>query len=170
MLDGNKKFILCITDAFTKCVKLIVLPNKEALTVASALLNRWICRYSLPLEFITDQGKDFTNKMAQHLFASLDVLHTTTASYHPQCKSQTEACNKTIAQYLSTFVNELTMNWEVYMSTLAFAYNTSFHSSIKATPFSLTFGLRARLPAFLAPDFKHLNGPPRPSDSLLEQL
>ncbi len=46
-------------------VELVVLPNKEALTVATAILNRWICRHGLPLEFLTDQGKEFTNKMAQ---------------------------------------------------------------------------------------------------------
>ncbi len=45
--NGNKKFILCITDAFTKYVELVILPNKEALTVATALLNRWICRHGL---------------------------------------------------------------------------------------------------------------------------
>jgi hypothetical protein len=40
-VDGDKKFILCITDAFTKYVELVVLPNKEALTVATAILNHW---------------------------------------------------------------------------------------------------------------------------------
>jgi Integrase zinc binding domain len=36
---GDKKFILCVTDAFTKYVELVVIPNKEALTVATAILN-----------------------------------------------------------------------------------------------------------------------------------
>jgi hypothetical protein len=155
--DGDKKFILCITDTFTKYVK-FVLPNKEALTVATALLNCWICRYGLPLEFITDQGKEFTNKMATHLFDSLHVKHSTTASYHPQCNSQAEVCNKTIAQYIATAVNEATKDWELYIPAFAFAYNTSFHQSIKATPFSLTFGLEARLPSFFAPDIQRLHG------------
>jgi transposase InsO family protein len=155
--DGDRKFILCITDAFTKYVELVVLPNKEALTVATAILNRWICRHGLPLEFLTDQGKEFTNKMAQHLFEALDVHHSTTASYHPQCNSQAEVCNKTIAQYLSTFVDEGTTNWELFVPALAFAYNTSYHRSVKATPYSLTFGMEARLPAFFASDFNRLH-------------
>jgi hypothetical protein len=73
------------------------------------------------------------------------------ASYHPHCNCQAEVCNKTIAQYLATFVNESTMGWELYVPTLAFAYNTSFHHSIKAAPFSLTFGLEAHLHMFFAP-------------------
>jgi hypothetical protein len=138
-------------------VELVVLPNKEALTVATAILNRWICRHGLPLEFVTDQGKEFTKKMVQHLFEALDVHHSTTASYHPQCNSQAEVCNKTIAQYLSTFVDEGTTNWELFVPALAFAYNTSYHRSVKATPFSLTFGIEARLPAFFASDFNRLH-------------
>jgi hypothetical protein len=168
--EGDKKFILCITDAFTKYVELVVLPNKEALTVATALLNRWICRHGLPLEFITDQGKEFTNKMAEQLFKSLNVRHSTMASYHPQCNSQAEVCNKTIAKYLAAFVNESTLDWELYVPAIAFAYNTSFHPSIKATPFSLTFGLEAWLPAFFAPDFQRLHGATLPGDSLLDHL
>jgi hypothetical protein len=155
---GDKKFILCITDAFTKYVKLVVLPNKEVWTVATALLNRWICRDGLPLEFITDQGKEFTNKMAEQVFCSLDVRHSTTASYHPQCNSQAKVCNKTIAKYLAAFVNESTLDWELYVPALAFAYNTSYLRSVKATPFSLTFAIEARLPSFFAPDFHQLHG------------
>jgi hypothetical protein len=95
--------------------------------------------------------------MAQHLFEALDVHHSTTASYNPQCNSQAEVCNKTIAQYLSAFVDEGTTNWELFVLALAFAYNTSYHCSIKATPFSLMFSLEARLPAFFASDIDHLH-------------
>jgi hypothetical protein len=127
------------------------------LTVATAILNHWICCHGLPLEFITDQGKEFTNKMARYLFDALDVHHSTTASYHPQCNSQAEVCNKTIAQYLSTAVNEATTDWELFLPALAFAYNTSYHRSVRATPFSLTFGLEARRPAFFASDIDRLH-------------
>jgi hypothetical protein len=38
--SGDKKFILCLTDAFTKYVELVTIPNKEAFTVVTAILNR----------------------------------------------------------------------------------------------------------------------------------
>jgi transposase InsO family protein len=157
--DGKKKFILCITDAFTKYVELVVLPNKEALTVVTGILNRWICHFGLPLELITDQGKEFTNKMAEHLFASLDIRHSTTSSYHPQCNSQAEVCNKTITKYLAALVDDSTLDWEIYIPALMFVYNTSYHYSIQATPFSLTYSIKAWLPFFFAPDFRRLHNP-----------
>jgi hypothetical protein len=43
--SGDKKFILCLTDAFTKYVQLVTIPNKEAFTVATAILNLWICLF-----------------------------------------------------------------------------------------------------------------------------
>jgi hypothetical protein len=81
---------LCLTDAVTKYVELVTIPNKEAFTVATAILNRWICHFGPPLEIVKDQGKEFTNQMAAQLFKTLDIHHSTTSSYHPQCNSQAE--------------------------------------------------------------------------------
>jgi hypothetical protein len=75
-----------------------------------------------------------------------------------------------ITKYLAAFVDESTLDWEIYVPALAFAYNTSFHRSVKATPFGLTFGLEARLPSFFAPDFKRLHGTTEPDDTLLDNL
>jgi hypothetical protein len=147
--DGDKKFILCITDAFTKYVELVVLPNKEALTVATALLQRWICRYGLPLEFVTYKGKEFTNKMAAHLFDLLQVQNSTTASYHPQCNSQAEVCNKTIAQYLATTINKDTTDWVLYVPALAFAYNTSYQLLYQGNSFQPHLLVGGSAPLFL---------------------
>ena len=55
----NKKYVLCMTDAFTKYVELVALENKEAETVAEALFERWFCRYGIPLDIVTDRGKEF---------------------------------------------------------------------------------------------------------------
>jgi len=57
--ENRKKFILCITNAFTKYVQLMVLPNKEAATMAAAIFNHWKCWIGVPVNVITDQGKEF---------------------------------------------------------------------------------------------------------------
>ena len=53
---GDKKYILSMTDAFTKYVELVVTPSKEAGDIAKAIFDRWICRFGCPLEIVTDQG------------------------------------------------------------------------------------------------------------------
>jgi len=39
------KYILCITDAFTKYTLVMVVENKEAETVAKAIFNEWFCKF-----------------------------------------------------------------------------------------------------------------------------
>jgi hypothetical protein len=153
--DGSKKYLMALTDAFSKYCELVVLPNKETMTVASALVNKWICRFGIPLEFCSDQGLEFRSSLFTEVVKLLETKHFTTTAYHPQCNAQAEVCNKTIAQYLSTMVNESTLNWEEFVPALMFCYNTSFHRSIKTSPFFLTFGIEPRTPAFFGADIRN---------------
>ena len=53
--SGNgKQMILVVTDAFTKYVQLVAIPNKEAATMAKDIFEHWICRFGVPLEIVTD--------------------------------------------------------------------------------------------------------------------
>ncbi len=70
----------------------------------------------------------------------------------------------------NAFVDESTLDWEIYIPALMFAYNTSYHRSIQATPFSLTYGIEARLPAFFAPDFRRMHDPDSANENLLGTL
>ena len=141
---SGKKYIMCVTDAFSKYVELVALPNKEADTVASALFSRWLCRHGLPNEIVSDNGKEFCNSVVDKMLQLMDVKKTTTSPYHPQTNAQVEVCNKTIATYLKTQVDKSTLDWELFMAPMAFAYNTSFHRTLKTTPFKVTFGQDAR--------------------------
>ena len=144
--EQGKKYILCMTDAFTKLVELVAVPNKEVTTVTSAIFNRWICRYGVPLELVTDQGKEFCAELADKLYEKLKVKHTTTTPAHPQCNAQAEVANKTIAKYLTNVVDSSTLDWEPYLPPLAFSYNTAVHRTTKMSPYFLTYGRDPRLP------------------------
>ena len=98
--SGNsKKYVLCITDAFTKYVDFVALPNKEAPTVTQGIFERWFCRFGMPLDLVTDQGKEFCLQLSEDLFKFMQVSHLKTTAYHLQCNSQAEVANKTIAKY-----------------------------------------------------------------------
>ena len=74
----------------------------------------------------------------------MQVLHLKTTAYHPQCNSQAEVANKSIAKYLATFVDESTFDWDNYLPPLMFVYNTSFNHSKISTPFFLIFAMGLR--------------------------
>ena len=58
---------------------------------------------------------------------------------------------------MSTFVNSTTLDWQDYVPAMVFSYNTSYHSTIKTTPFELTFGMKPRLPEEVGPESQRLH-------------
>jgi len=84
----------------------------------------------------------------------LNVQHSKTSPYLPQCNAQVELFNKTVKKYLASFVNATTLNWEELLPALMLAYNTGYHSTIATTPFKLLFGVRPRLPSLPAPEIQ----------------
>ena len=91
---SGKAYVLCMTDSHSHYIELVALPNKEASTVVNAVFEKWICRYGLPYEFISDNGKEFCNQFSKELYQKLQIKHTTTSPYHPQTNAAAEVCNK----------------------------------------------------------------------------
>ena len=162
--ESGKKFILVMTDAFSKYAEVTAVHNKEATTVGEAIFNRWICRFGCPLEVVSDGGKEFVNKLSKELYSKLNIKHSMTTAYHPQCNAQVERFNQTVSKYLASFTDQSTLDWELYLAPLAFSYNTSLHRTTRATPFALTFGQEARLPSFPNPDIQRQYGESPPAE------
>jgi hypothetical protein len=94
-VDSNKKFVLCIMDAFTKyAVVTAIATNKEAETVADAIYRDWFAKFGIPAQIHTDGGKEVkVNKLSVDLFQLLNVWHTKTSPAHPQCNTQVKFFN-----------------------------------------------------------------------------
>ena len=154
IISLRSAYILCITDAFTKYAVVTKIDNKDAETVAKAIFNNWFCKFGIPAQVHTDGGKEFVNKLSAEMFELLNVQHSKTSPYHPQCNSQVEVFNKTVKKYLASYVDDSTLNWDEWLPALMLAYNTSYHSTIATTPFELLFGVKPRLPSLPAPDIE----------------
>jgi hypothetical protein len=130
--DG-KAHVLCITDAFTRYAELCVVDNKEAATVASAIVTNWICRFGIPDQIFSDGGKEFANKILAQICTHLQIAKNKTTPAHPQCNAQVEVVNKTIKKYLTT-MTENSLDWKPLVPTLSFGYNTTLHSTTGFSP------------------------------------
>ena len=156
--DGCKKMILVATDAFTKIVRLSIIRDKTAETVAAAIMRDWIFIYGVPSLIFSDGGKEFCNELQNTLWKKLGVLHGTTTPYHPQCNGQAEVFNKTMVAYLRKVIaqaEEDTTSWEKYIGPLMFSHNTAVHKATMASPFYTMFGYDPKAPMW--PDQKVLN-------------
>lgn len=89
---------------------------------------------------LTDQGVNFESHLFKHLCSLLgtDKLHTST--YHLAGNGITERPNKTIKPNLAKFVNDTHDDWDLCLQLAISAYNNSYHSTIKITPFEAMFG------------------------------
>ncbi len=70
---SSKKYMTCFTDAFSKFVELVAIPDKSATTVALAIFSRWLCRHGLPLDIVSDKGKEFCNKVVNEMLKLMSI-------------------------------------------------------------------------------------------------
>ena len=129
---GNK-YILVIGDYFTKWKEAHGMPNMEAITVARIFVNEFICRFGVPEQLHTDQGKNFESTLIKEICRMLGI-------------GMIERFNRTVLHMLSTAVLDDEHDWDLHLPTLMLAYCTSHHDTTGATPFSLVYGREAKLP------------------------
>ncbi len=153
---GNK-YVVIITDGFTKNAKICEIPNKKAETTADMVFTKWICRYGCPAIIYTGGRKIIYHEIAAELDSKLEIKGAHTVPADPQCISQAEIFNKTLATYIKNVVNESTLNWKWYLAPSLFCNNTSYHRTINTSPFELTSGMKPRFPSFLTLKLSRIN-------------
>ena len=144
-----KKYIMFMTDAFSKYTELAAICDKKAETVAKVFFEHWICRHGVPAVIVSDRGKEFLNDTMKKLCEFMGMDHNPTSSYHPQSNAQAETYNKTMIRYLSCMLdNNTTLDWEEMLPAMMMAYNCHVHRVTKESPFFLTYLHNPRLPYF----------------------
>ena len=140
---NHNRYILVVVDHFTKWGEAYPIPNQEATTVAKVLVNEFFFRFSPPEQFHTDQGRQFESILVKEICKLLHIKKSRTSPYHPQGDGLAERFNRTILNMLSTTAKHNPENWEDYIRSICFVYNTSVTGY---TPFYLMYGREARLP------------------------
>ncbi|GFW21071.1 retrovirus-related Pol polyprotein from transposon 412 [Trichonephila clavipes] len=135
-LPERYKFILVITDHFTKWCELIPLRKASAQTIANAFFNTYIARYGAPISLISDNGPQFISDVFEHLSHRLDIKHMKTVTYRPQ-SNLTERVNRNLVQMIASFVEENHENWDQFLHEFAFALRTAVNETTNKTPAEL---------------------------------
>jgi transposase InsO family protein len=133
---GNR-FLLAISDRFSKVTKTVPLRTVTALSVARAFCDHWAYAYLPPLSLLTDSGPQFTAKFFLDVCAELGIKQIFTTAYHPQTNGQVERYNRTILASLRAYIAKIQDNWDDYTSAITYAYNCRVHSSLGMPPFEL---------------------------------
>lgn len=145
---GGNKYILSMVDDLTRFVEFTAIPNQEAKTVAKALYEGILCRYTIPKAIVTDNGANFISNVINQLCKLLGVTTIRISPYHAQSNA-VERQHSTLANYVRCFVDEHPTNWDTYLRTAAHAYNNTMHMGTKYAPMELLFGFISEIPSSL---------------------
>ena len=126
---GNR-YILVVTDLFSKWVEAFPLQVTDGLTLTSILMDEMICRFGVPQQLHSDQGSNLNAEVNQKLCQLLGIEHTRTTAYHPQGNGQVERFNHTVEAMLAKMVGDHHSDWDKHFYKKSFfAYRTSLHDS-----------------------------------------
>ena len=155
----SNKYILVMSDSFSKWIELIPIQDKNANTIVKAITNNWICRNSKMDILVTDNGKEFKNSLINDMCKEWNIQHNFTSPYHAQSNAQCERQNRTIISYLKAFLDEKnTLHWEELLPHCQLSYNAQVHQSTRYSPYFLRHMMDPSIP------FKSLHDRPHSYD------
>nr|GFA95132.1 retrotransposable element Tf2 [Tanacetum cinerariifolium] len=88
----------------------------------------------------------FTSRFWKGLQKAWGTRLKFSTAFHPQTDGQSERTIQTLEDMLRSCALEWTGNWDDYICLVEFAYNNSWHASIKCAPFEMLYGRKCRAP------------------------
>ncbi|KRY17330.1 Retrovirus-related Pol polyprotein from transposon [Trichinella patagoniensis] len=128
--SGNR-YVLVLTDYFTKWTAAFPLANMEASTVAKVLVEKYIACFGAPDYLHSDQGCSFEASVVLEMCRLFGINKTRTFPYHPQGNGQAERFNRTLLDMLSILVDWNPGQWDDMLPFVMLAYNTSVHERVR---------------------------------------
>jgi len=120
-MAAGHRFILVITDRFTKLVRALPMDGTTAVDCASAVLDYWVAAYGPPDRLLSDGGPHITSHFWGQVCNLLSIEPKVTSPSHPQTNGQTERFNRTMHTILNHYVTEHPRSWDQLLGALTLA-------------------------------------------------
>jgi len=146
--DGSK-YLLVLTDYYTKWSEAYALPDAEASTCMRAMYDNFFARFGLCRQLHSDLGRNFQSRLFAELCSLTGINKSRTTPFHPRSDGQTERMNRTILQMLRATIVDNPQDWPSKIPTIMAAYRMTRHSTTGLTPNYAMFAREVLLPAHL---------------------
>ncbi|XP_057732938.1 uncharacterized protein LOC130948245 [Arachis stenosperma] len=143
---GQVKFLLVAVDYFSKWIEAQPLARITAEKVRSFIWKNIICRFGIPREIISDNGRQFIDNKLRSFLQSFNIKHYFSSVEHPQTNGQAEAANRVILQAIKKKLNDAKGEWAELIPEILWSYNTTIQATTGETPFKLVYGSEALIP------------------------
>nr|GEY14745.1 reverse transcriptase domain-containing protein [Tanacetum cinerariifolium] len=150
---GKVKFLIVAIDYFTKWIE-----AKPVATITKNLVKKFIwdnnvCRFRLPEEIISDNGKQFKDNPFKDWCEKLNIKQRFASIKHPQTNSQVERANRSLGKGIKTRLGKDNINWVEEVPYMLRAHRTMIKTSNEDTPLSLTYSTEAMIPVEITMPF-----------------
>nr|GFA67243.1 reverse transcriptase domain-containing protein [Tanacetum cinerariifolium] len=147
--EGPKKvkFLIVAMDYFTKWIEAKAVATITGGQVKKFVWDNIVCRFGIPGEIISDNGKQFADNPFKDWCDKLNITQHFASVKHPQSNGLVERANRSLGEGIKACLGEGNKNWVEELPYVLWAHRTMVKSSHGDTPFSLTYGTEAVIPA-----------------------
>ena len=145
--EGGVKYLIVAIDYFTKWIE-----AKAVVTITGNQVKRFVwdnivCRFGLPGEIISDNGKQFCDNPFKDWCEQLNITQHFASVTHPQTNGLVERANRSLGEGIKARLDRHKGRWVEELSHVLWAHRTTIKVSNGDTPFSLVYGTEAVIPA-----------------------
>ncbi|KAG4202209.1 hypothetical protein ERO13_A05G321508v2 [Gossypium hirsutum] len=145
----KKDAIWVIVDRLTKLAHFIPIRIDYSLDkLAELYISEIVKLHGVPVSIISDRDPRFTSRFWDKLQEALGTQLYFSTAFHPQTDGQSKRVIQVWEDMLRCYILEFEGNWERYLPLIEFAYNNSYQSSIKMTPYEALYGRKCRTPLY----------------------
>ncbi|GFW16972.1 uncharacterized protein TNCV_2761001 [Trichonephila clavipes] len=141
----RNRYVLVITDHFSKWAEIIPLKRAFTRLVADNFFDNYISRFGGPTKLISDNGLQFISDIFENLSERLSIRHVKTVVYRPQA-NRTERVNRDLVQMIANYVNEQHDTCDQFLREFAYAIRTAVNETTGKTPAELFLGRKLITP------------------------
>ncbi|GFV98118.1 transposon Tf2-9 polyprotein [Trichonephila clavipes] len=129
----RNRYVLVITDHFSKWAEIIPLKKASARVIADNFFDNYISRFGAPIKVISDNGSQFISDIFENLSERLGIRHVKTVVYRPQA-NRTECINHDLVQMNANYANEEHGTWDQFLCEFAYAIRTAVNETTGENP------------------------------------
>ncbi|GJT19046.1 reverse transcriptase domain-containing protein [Tanacetum coccineum] len=144
---GKVKFLIVAIDYFTKWIEAKPVAAITGSQIKKFMWDNIVYRFGLPGEIISDNRKQFQDNPFKDWCEKLCIRQHFAFVKHPQTNGLVERANRSLGEGIKARLDERSKNWMEELPHVLWAHRTMIKSSNGDTPFSLTYGTEAVIPA-----------------------
>ena len=106
-----------------------------------------ICRFGIPRVLVSNNGKQFDNDAFRDFCSQLGIRNHYSSPAHPQANGQVEVTSQSLLKIIKTRLKGAKGIWPEELPSVLWACRTMARTPTGETPFRLTYGNEAVIPA-----------------------